>query len=291
MKLYYRDKKEIIEEKKTKTLKFLYKTIIGRMILKILVQPLFSKIVAIFMKSKMSKFLIKKYSKENSNQYDSFNSYFTRKYELNIKCNDDELIAPAESKLTVYQITNNMIINIKGTQYTLEEILQDKSLPQKFQDGLCLVFRLSPENYHRYIFIDNVKKQRSKTINGILHTVKPIEGSKCKVYKQNTREYTYYKTKNIGNIIQMEVGALLVGKIKNYDLECGKKGEEKGYFEYGGSTIILLIEKNKVTIDKDILEKSKNNIETVVKIGEKIGKTIKKDDINGRGEINKSRTS
>lgn len=229
------------------------------------------------MKSSMSKFLIKKYNSESSNLYNSFNSYFTRKYELNMEYNNEELISPAESKLSVYQITNNMIINIKNTKYTLEEILQDKSLAQKFKDGLCLVFRLSPENYHRYIFIDDVEKQKSRAINGILHTVKPIKDAKCKVYKQNTREYTYYKTKNIGNIIQMEVGALLIGKIKNYDLDFGKKGEEKGYFEYGGSTIILLIEKDKITIDKDILEMSKNNIETMVKIGEKIGKITKKE--------------
>lgn len=277
MEVYYREKKEVIEEPEAKLLRFLYKTIIGRMILKILVQPYFSKLISKFMKSSMSKFLIKKYNSESSNLYNSFNSYFTRKYELNMEYNNEELISPAESKLSVYQITNNMIINIKNTKYTLEEILQDKSLAQKFKDGLCLVFRLSPENYHRYIFIDDVEKQKSRAINGILHTVKPIKDAKCKVYKQNTREYTYYKTKNIGNIIQMEVGALLIGKIKNYDLDFGKKGEEKGYFEYGGSTIILLIEKDKITIDKDILEMSKNNIETMVKIGEKIGKITKKE--------------
>lgn len=110
----------------------------------------------------------------------------------------------------------------------------------------------------------------------MLHTVKPIENTKYKVYKQNSREFTYYKTKSIGNIIQMEVGALFVGKINNYNLNFGKKGEEKGYFEFGGSTIILLIEKDKVIIDDDIWKQSKENIETTVKIGERIGKIINK---------------
>lgn len=80
----------------------------------------------------------------------------------------------------------------------------------------------------------------------------------------------------MGNIIQMEVGALLVGKIKNHDMNFGRKGEEKGYFELGGSTIILFIEKDKVIIDEDIWQLSKENIETNVKIGEKIGKIIKR---------------
>lgn len=166
MKIYDRNTKNVIEEKESKFLKFLYKTIIGRMCLKLFTTTFFSDLIAKFLRSNMSKFLIKKYDVENLNakEYNSYNSYFLRKRELNTNYKNDELISPAESKVSVYQITDKMILDIKGTRYTLEEIIQDKLLIQKFKSGICLVFRLSPENYHRYIFVDDVEKQLAKTI-------------------------------------------------------------------------------------------------------------------------------
>ena len=93
------------------------------------------------------------------------------------------------------------------------------------------------------------------------------------VFKENQRECTLIKTNNFGKVMFMEVGALLVGKIKNNKIKGSvKKGEEKGYFMYGGSTIILFIEKGIIKIDDDILNNSKKGLETCVKQGEKIGK-------------------
>ena len=80
------------------------------------------------------------------------------------------------------------------------------------------------------------------------------------------------KTKNFGNIIQMEVGALGVGKIVNRNINIFKKGEEKGYFRFGGSTIVLLFEKDKIIIDDDIIANSAKNIETIVKMYEIVGR-------------------
>lgn len=81
----------------------------------------------------------------------------------------------------------------------------------------------------------------------------------------------YLECSNLGKIIQIEVGAMQVGKIVNLKKDKFTKGEEKGYFEYGGSTIVVIIKKDKIEIDQDILENSKNGIETKIKIGEKIG--------------------
>jgi phosphatidylserine decarboxylase len=82
------------------------------------------------------------------------------------------------------------------------------------------------------------------------------------------------KSENFGSILMMEVGALLVGKIVNYhEEEYVKRGEEKGRFEFGGSTVVLCIKRDKIRVDEDIIKNSKMNIETVVKMGEKIGET------------------
>ena len=73
---------------------------------------------------------------------------------------------------------------------------------------------------------------------------------------------------------QVEVGAMLVGRIVNYHGERAvKRGEEKGMFEFGGSTIVMLFEKDRIEIDSDILRNSANGDETIVKYGEKIGKS------------------
>jgi phosphatidylserine decarboxylase len=133
-----------------------------------------------------------------------------------------------------------------------------------------LVYRLTQDDCHRYIYLDSGEEIEHKYIKGKLHTVRPIS-SKYKVFSQNSREYSVIKTKNFGQVVQIEIGALLVGKIVNYKKEQFNKFDEKGYFEYGGSTIIQLFKENTIFIDEDIINKSKENIETKVEIGEKIG--------------------
>ena len=78
-------------------------------------------------------------------------------------------------------------------------------------------------------------------------------------------------TRNFGVAVQCEIGALMVGKIVNHKCTNFEKGEEKGYFEFGGSTIALLLSNDVAKISAEIIENSKNGIETQVKLGEKIG--------------------
>jgi len=140
----------------------------------------------------------------------------------------------------------------------------------------CLVYWGTQfDDYHRYCYIDSGKKSRNYRIKGVLHTVNPIAHESVHVFKENTREYSVLFSENFGKILLMEVGALLVGKIVNYHDEAYvKRGEEKGRFEFGGSTIIVCLEKGRAVIDKDIMENSLNGIETLVKMGEKIGVAV-----------------
>lgn len=114
----------------------------------------------------------------------------------------------------------------------------------------------------------------SKKIDGSLHTVRPIAFKNHKVFIENQREITLLETENFQRIIQIEVGALFVGRIKNKDIKNFKRGQEKGYFEFGGSTVILILKEN-VNIFDEILKNTKNNKETIVKCAEKIGNIIK----------------
>ena len=135
-----------------------------------------------------------------------------------------------------------------------------------------MIFRLCVDDYHRYCYIDDGEKEKNTFIKGVLYTVRPVALENYNIYKENSREYTILHTDNFGDVVHIEVGATIVGRIKNHHQEYKfTKGEEKGMFEFGGSTIVLLLEKDKVNIDKEILDNTKDGFETIVKIGEKIG--------------------
>lgn len=280
MKVYDRHLHTYINtsEKGDDQLKFLYETKLGRTILKVAIAPTFSKIVAKYKKSTISSFEIKSFIKnarikleEYENQdFKSINDVFTRKKKpefLNIDTNKNNFIAPADSKLTVYKISEVETVRIKGVDYTINELLND-DLKDKFKNGYCLVFRLSISDYHRYCYVDNATILKRKSIPGVLNTVRPII-SKCAVYRMNKRKWELMKTENFGEVVQMEVGAMFVGEINNSGKDVVKKGEEKGHFSIGGSTVVVLV--NDIKIDDDIMKWSGEGVESVVRYGERIG--------------------
>ena len=126
-----------------------------------------------------------------------------------------------------------------------------------------------------YAYAESGVKSRNRFIEGGLHTVRPVALEERPVFTENCREYCLIKTEKFGTLVQMEVGAMLVGKISNDNMGKGpvKRGEEKGHFEYGGSTIIVLLRRGAAEIREDILQASKEGIETPVKLGEAIGQS------------------
>lgn len=281
MRVYNRDTKdyeEEIEYEKEK-LEFLYNTVAGRVLLKLFVaRPLFSKINAIYYKSNISRKDIKPFIEKHNidmkywdiEQFKSFNDFFTRKREIDVNCSANEIIAVADSKLMIYDISDDTRLTIKNTTYNIKDIIKSYSTAKQFNGGKALVFRLAADNYHRHVFIDSGIIIDNYTLNGVLHTVRPIS-EKFKIYSENTREITVIKTKNLGTIVEIDIGALLIGCMVNtYRGYKVTKLDEKGYFEYGGSTVVILINTN-CKIDEDILEQSRLGYETKVSIGERIG--------------------
>lgn len=283
--IFDRKSKKYIKEQTNSTLSFLYNNMIGRFFLFILTRKWVSKLGAMYLNSPLSKGRIKKMINKHDIDlaeyekcdYKSFNEFFMRKKKSSLKGvnkNENILLAPADSRLTVYKIDDETCLNIKNSKYTIEELLQNPSLAQKYKGGHCLVYRLCVNDYHHYYYIDDAKVIDTKKINGVLHTVQPISFKKYKVFVENAREYNVLETKNFGTVVQMEVGALMVGKICNNDLEIVKRYDEKGHFEFGGSTVVLLIEKDKVKIDDDILEHSSKDIETKVSLFDSVGRKM-----------------
>ena len=264
-------------------LQFLYQTIPGRILLKPLTSPRLSRICGHFLDSEWSSFLIKPFAKENAihlSDYEvtdirSFNDFFSRKIKDGKRPIDrkaEHLIAPCDGLLSVWPIKADTVFPAKQSRYTVASLLQNKKLAQHYHGGYCLVFRLCVNHYHRYCYVDSGRKSKNFFIPGRLHTVRPIALREGPVFTENSREYTLIQTEKFGTVVQMEVGAMLVGRIVNHE---GKgraiRGKEKGYFQYGGSTIIVLMEPEQAQIREDILQSSSHAQEMPIKMGEVIG--------------------
>ncbi len=267
-------------------LAFLYETVLGRIILKLLTARWVSKLSGAFCNSRLSKPLIKKFVRNNNidlseykkSEFSSFNDCFTReiKEELRpVSMAPEDLVSPCDGLLSAYKISEGTVFPAKQSQYTVESLLRDSELAHEFDGGTLLVFRLCVTHYHRYCYIDGGVKGDNIFIKGKLHTVRPIALENRAVFTENCREYTVMETDNFGKAIQCEVGAMLVGKIKNHDGKgVFEKGREKGMFLYGGSTVILILKDGAANIPEHFFENTEGGIETPVKYGETIGKKI-----------------
>ncbi len=269
-------KKVLHITKQDRLLSFLYTNVIGRMLLKPLVQPQISKLAGRYLSSAHSRRLIPGFIERNGidmdiyekKEYQSFNDFFTRKIKRErrpIPEDPDVLISPCDCRATVYQIQENTTFSIKNTEYTLRSLLRSPRLAKRFQGGYAYLLRLTVDDYHRYVYAATGKQSKNYHIDGTFHTVNPIANDYLPIYKENTREYTVIHSELFGEVLQMEVGALLVGKITNHT-EKGfvTRGDEKGYFEYGGSTIIVLTQKNAATPRSDLLANTAEGYETKV---------------------------
>ncbi|MDO5134709.1 MAG: phosphatidylserine decarboxylase [Eubacteriales bacterium] len=262
----------------------LYQSPWGRVCVKLLVRPWVSRAAGAFLETRLSARLVPGFIKRNGislsgckkQTFTSFNDFFTRELregERKVAEGERILVSPCDGRLTVSRIDGDSRFYIKDTHYTLKSLLRSERLSRRYRGGYCLIFRLCPEDYHHYIYPAEGEKSGTRRIPGVLHTVNPLAGEVYPVYKENTREYTLIKTERFGTLLMMEVGAMMVGRICS--LHRGpchvKKGEEKGHFAFGGSTIVLLIPHGRVWLDFDLEENCENGYETLVEMGERIG--------------------
>lgn len=261
----------------------LYGSAVGRMLLKPLISPAVSAAAGRFLDSGASRILIRPFIKShqlNMQDYEredfaSYNDFFTRRLvpgAREIRTEPETFISPCDSRLSVCKIEEDSVFYVKHSCYTVRSLLRNRKLAESFAGGYAWVFRLCVEDYHRYIFVDKGQASRCVRIPGVFHTVNPIANDRFPIYKENTREYSLLRSEHFGTILQMEVGAMLVGRIENRTVKkTVHRGQEKGNFAFGGSTIILMTRRGAVCPDKDILENSVRGIETKVRLGEKIG--------------------
>lgn len=284
MKIWDRATGEYSVESSPKKLNFLYNRKLGRFFLRFFISHRCAKMNAKYSKSRFSRRRMNKFIKKydidmdlfEDKKYKSFNDVFTRKLKsdlLDIDLDENKFISPADSKLRIYPIKEDLMVHIKGSDYTLDEMVDHKLDLDEFKNGLCLVFRLSVNDYHRYCYVDSGSLVKSYDVKGKLHTVQSISQD-YEIYKENSRTVSVLSTENFSKIIQIEVGAMAVGRIINHMVFDFDKGDEKGYFELNGSTIVILVKDNILKIDEDIVSHNDKGIETKIRYGESIAQKL-----------------
>lgn len=292
MSIYYIDRKtgnKVLEKVEgNRVLKWLYESKVGLNALELIVKRkiptiVYGRMQDLYISSKKIHKFIKNQEINTAeiegeiSQFKTFNDFFTRKLKQTarpITFDKDEFASPADGRVFAYEnIDINSLVQIKGITYSLAELLGDKSLSECYDGGVCIVVRLSPVDYHRFHYPDEGLVISQKKIKGSFYSVNPIALKKIiNLYVQNKREYTIFKSKNFSDLVLMEIGATCVGSIIQHHSEgySASKGEEKGFFKFGGSTVMVFAQKNQLEIDEDIISNTKLGFETKVNMGEKI---------------------
>ncbi|HBT18920.1 MAG TPA: phosphatidylserine decarboxylase [Clostridiaceae bacterium] len=294
IKIYDRRLETIVEEKVLggKLLHLLYEKPYGKPFLFFVKRKFFSSFYGKLMDTSWSKRMIPKFIQNHGlsteeilfplNAFSSFNDFFIRRLKTAarpVSENPDTFISPCDARLLAYEhLSIDAVIQVKGLHYPLQDLLGQEALAEEFQGGTVLIFRLNPLDYHRFHFFDEGIPGKSKAISGSYYSVNPVALKKIpRLYIENKRVLTPFHSKHFGKALYVEVGATNVGTIvETYAPEVPvKRGQEKGYFKFGGSTVILFLQKNQVHLDQDILKNSIEGIETRVLFGESIGQAYK----------------
>ena len=267
-------------------LKFLYHNPFGKYTLLPIVQRKFiSEIYGRLMDKPSSAKKIFQFAKQfdidlselqkNLDEFKSFNDFFYRRLKIGKRNIEQGFVSPGDGRLIAFEnISELKYFYVKGREFTLDKFLQNNDLAKKYKQASLIILRLAPNDYHRFHFPYNGIPSKTTKIKGKYNSVSPhaLKGYFTNVFCQNKREYLILKTKDKNDILISPVGATMVGSIiETYSPETEvKKGDEMGYFKFGGSSIVILVDKDKIKIDEDILENTRNKMETLVRMGEKI---------------------
>ncbi|KAF9134807.1 hypothetical protein BGW39_005717 [Mortierella sp. 14UC] len=236
-------------------------------------------------------------------KYASFNQFFYRRLRADArpvheKANPNIVVSSADCRLCVFEsISSATKVWIKGKSFTLPNLLRNPVLASQFQGGSIAIFRLAPQDYHRFHSpVSGVVMEEAVGIAGGYATVNPmaVNNEDVDVFTENVRKVSVIgldrlldeqgqavdgDEREVEKCVFVSIGALLVGSIQLTGAKSAgtrlEKGDELGYFAYGGSTCILLFQAGSVRFDEDLVATSLKGLETLVKMGERIGERVR----------------
>ncbi|PPD80570.1 hypothetical protein GOBAR_DD22480 [Gossypium barbadense] len=216
----------------------------------------------------------------------TFNEFFVRELKPGARTiasieRDDVAVCAADCRLMAFKsVEDSLRFWVKGRKFSIQGLLGKEVCSNAFIDGSLVIFRLAPQDYHRFHLPVSGTIVKFVNIPGCLYTVNPIavNSKYCNVFTENKRVVTIISTAKFGKVAFVAIGATMVGSITFVKKEGDfvKKGEELGYFSFGGSTVICVFEKGAIDIDDDLLANSGRSLETLVSVGMTLGVSKKK---------------
>jgi phosphatidylserine decarboxylase len=210
--------------------------------------------------------------------FGSFNDFFIRKLKPEVRpiiSGKNIAVLPADARYLFYSNLNaSDQFLIKGRNFDLKKLLKDTRLAEQYAEGTMVMARLCPVDYHRFHFPCSGIPSAAKQIDGHLYSVNLLAlKQRLEILTENKRMVTELKTEAFGTVLMIEVGATNVGSIEQTYVpgQFVKKGQEKGFFAFGGSCLILLFEKGRLEIDADLLEATMRGLEVKGRFGERLG--------------------
>lgn len=212
----------------------------------------------------------------------SFNDFFIRRLKPEARPINfyEPAIIPADARYFFYEnIDEAEGFIVKGQKFDLRTLLQDDALAEEFSGGSMVIARLCPYDYHRFHFPCDCLPGETFFINGWLYSVNPVAIKRdIEIFTKNKRTLCLLGTPSFGRVLYLEIGATNVGSIHE-TYTPGKwqsKGAEKGYFEFGASSLILLFQKDTIEFDADLLAATKQGLEIRCLMGQGMGKVRNK---------------
>lgn len=213
--------------------------------------------------------------------FSSFNDFFIRRLKPQarpIAPGTNTAIIPADGRYFFYQhIDRTDGFVVKGKKFDLGTLLQNQELAQKYAQGAMVMARLCPSDYHRFHFPVDCIPEKTKEINGWLYSVNPAAIKKnVNIFTENKRTLCILDTQTFGQVLFLEIGATFVGSIhQTYQpFQKAAKGDEKGYFSFGGSSLIILFLPGSIRLDGDLVQASAGGLEIKCLMGQSMGLTV-----------------
>ncbi len=209
-------------------------------------------------------------------EFTSFNDFFYRKLKPGTRTVGDGLVSPGDGKLLAFERVSAVnSFYVKGEKFTLREFLQNEALEREYDGCSMVILRLAPRDYHRYHFPYGGIPSAPEDIAGTYYSVSPLalEEHFTEVFTGNKKQLCRFATDGRGEMLIIPVGATMVGSVNpTYRPDRPvSKAAEMGYFAFGGSSVVLLFPAGSFTLDEDLLRNTERQLETAVRMGERIG--------------------
>jgi phosphatidylserine decarboxylase len=213
-------------------------------------------------------------------EFESFNHFITREIDLSrrpIDPNTDVCICPADARVRVYpRLEAHATLLVKRAAFDLPSLLCDEVLAERYAGGAAVIARLYLADYHHFHFPDDGIPEAPRNIRGRCFATSPYSRTRSVPFlNENSRFITVFDSDHFGKIAIVEVGAFTIGSIRQcyQPFRRVRRGTRKGYFELGGSVVLLLFAPGAVRFDADLVENSASGIETYVPMGASLGRT------------------